>query len=584
MDWLDAGVQKIDGQRDHERHPLPHREVAPAALLPMTAVVQRHRTAMTRTMLSRPMALAFEDGVLTETCSVLDYGCGRGGDVDRLCQLGLIASGWDPNHRPDADLAPADVVNLGYVINVIEDEAERSEALRQAWSLARSALVVAARPAWEGRDVRGRPHYDGILTAKDTFQKFFEQEELRSYIEATLGTRSVAAAPGVFYVFRDEMTAQAILARRTRCSTDGVGRVADLLYELHRDRLSVLQGFVDARRRLPERGELGIDAETELVETFGSVRAAFALIRRATGSTRWSDVDMGRPSRAERLFDQHRAVLEPLIAFVEERGRLPRPAEMTSASDIADAFGSVRAAFSIVRRVTGGERWKLIEERARRNFLVYLALAAFGGRPRFSDLPADLQLDTRDLFGTYKNAVVEADRLLYGAGNIEAVDHAARTAPVGKLTPEALYVHVAALEELPPLLRVYEGCGQALAGTIDEATIVKLHRQKPQVSYLSYPTFDREPHPALSTVLVARLGALNLTYRDFRESENPPILHRKDTFVAASYSGRDMFARLTAKEEASGLLSSNSIGTLRGWEETLAASGLRLRGHRLVRR
>jgi hypothetical protein len=527
------------------------------------------------------MALAFEDGLLTETCSVLDYGCGRGGDVDRLRRLGLAANGWDPIHCPDAALVPADVVNLGYVINVIEDQSERREALRKAWSLARSALVVAARPAWEARDVRGRPHRDGILTAKNTFQKFYEQDELRAYIEATLGTRSVAAAPGIFYVFRENAAAQAVLARLTRRSTKGVGRSADVLYELHRERLSVLQAVVEAERRLPKPGELEVDAETELLETFGSLRAAFAVIRRATGPSRWTDIDAGRPSAAERRFDQHRALLEPLIAFVEERGRLPRPEEFASAAELVEALGSVRVAFSVVRRVTGAERWKLVEDRARRNFLVYLALAAFGGRPRFSDLPDDLQLDVRDLFGTYKNAVAEADRLLYDAGNLEAIDKAARSAPVGKLTSEALYVHISALDELPPLLRVYEGCGQALAGTVVEATIVKLHREKPQVSYLSYPTFDRDPHPALATVLVARLGALKLTYRDFRESENPPILHRKEAFVSSNYSGRDKFARLTAQEERLDLLSSPSIGTRNGWHEALRGAAVELRGHRL---
>lgn len=549
----------------------------------MTAVVQRHRTAMSRTMLSRPVALAFEDGVLSEGSSVLDYGCGRGGDVDRLGQLGLTANGWDPNHRPQTPLVEADVVNLGYVINVIENQAERREALRKAWSLARRALVVAARPAWEAREVRGRPHGDGILTAKDTFQKFYEQDELRAYVEATLGQRSVAAAPGIFYVFRDESTAQAVLARRTRRGRTGIGRVADLLYELHRDQLSVLEAFVKRERRLPTAGELDPEAEAELVERLGSVRAAFALIRRSTGGGRWTDVDTGRPSQAERRFEQHRQLLETLVDFVEDRGRLPRSEEVETTEDLTRTFGSIRSAFSVVRRATGPERWKLVEERARRNFLVYLALAAFAGRPRFTELPEDLQLDVRDLFGNYKNAVAEADRLLYGAGNLEAVDHAARTAGVGKLTPEALYVHVSALDDLPPLLRVYEGCGQALAGTVEDATVVKLHREKPQVSYLSYPTFDRDPHPALSTVVVARLQALKLTYRDFRESDNPPILHRKETFVGPGYRDREKFERLTEQEERYELLSSPRIGTRTGWEEALHDRGLKLRGHRVVR-
>src|SRR5687767_2809350 len=110
----------------------------------MAVVVQRHRTAMARTSLSRPMAVAYEDGVISAEKSVFDYGCGRGGDLRQLRQLGITAAGWDPSHQPDAPMRPADVVNLGFVINVIEDVHERGEVLRRAWSLAAQALVVAA--------------------------------------------------------------------------------------------------------------------------------------------------------------------------------------------------------------------------------------------------------------------------------------------------------------------------------------------------------------------------------------------------------------------------------------------------------
>jgi hypothetical protein len=537
---------------------------------------------MTRTMLSRPMSLAYDDGVVSGDTSVFDYGCGRGGDVRNLRQLGIEAIGWDPSHQPEVPLAPADVVNLGYVINVIENQSERKETLRRAWSLADQVLVIAARPAWEARDVQGRTHGDGVLTAKNTFQKFYEQEELRGYVESMLGERAIAAAPGVFYVFRDQQRAQAVLARRARRSVgDRVGRITDVLYELHRDRLAVLQGYIDRERRLPRPGELDSDVESALVEELGSVRAAFALIRRATGPTRWTDVDTGRPSQSEQRFDQHRHLLEPLIAFVEDRGRLPRPDELEATSKIEACFGSIRSAFSVVRRVTGGDRWVIVEDRSRRNLLVYLALAAFGGRARFGNLPEELQFDVHDLFGSYKNAIDEADRLLYGAGDLAAIDRAVRSAKVGKLTSEAFYVHVSALEELPPLLRVYEGCGQALSGTVEDATIVKLHREKAQVSYLSYPSFDRDPHPALSTVVVARLGSLKLTFRDFRQSDNPPILHRKETFVGSSYRGRGKFARLTAQEEKHDLLSSPTIGTRLGWEDAIAKKSLELRGHQL---
>jgi DNA phosphorothioation-associated putative methyltransferase len=158
------------------------------------------------------------------------------------------------------------------------------------------------------------------------------------------------------------------------------------------------------------------------------------------------------------------------------------------------------------------------------------------------DLPADLQHDARDFFGSYRAACEQADLLLASAGDPQARSAALKECPVGKLTPEALYLDVGEVGLAPPVIRVYEGCGRVLAGTVADANVVKLHRIKSQVSYLSYPEFDRNPHPALATSVVSRLARLDVTYRDFRDSANPPILHRKETFVGCDYPGRGKFA------------------------------------------
>jgi DNA phosphorothioation-associated putative methyltransferase len=483
--------------------------------------IQRHRTAIARPDLSKPIALALADGVLTTGSSFFDYGCGRGHDIARLQALGYDANGWDPGHRPAAEIHPADVVNLGYVVNVIEDVEERARALRTAWALTRKALVVAARPDWEARTVAGRRHGDGILTTRGTFQKFFTQDALQAWIKSELHADCIAAAPGIFYVFRDDSQAQALLASRTRRRSTAVRlpKARQARYDANREVMDEIYGFVVDRGRLPDLWELSNSGADRLTVTALSIKQAAAVIREVIGSGEWDrDLDAAR-------------------------------------------------------------------ERAEQDILVYLALAAFSKRPKASQLPRDLGLDIKAFFGSYSRACERADQLLHGLADQGAINAACAQSKVGKTTPEALYVHHTALQQLSPLLRVYEGCARILIGSVADANIIKLSRVGAKVSYLSYPDFDPDPHPALAISLRADLRRLDVKYTDFRKSANPPILHRKDTFVTDDYPLYDKFVRLTRQEERAGLLdASSSIGTQEGWQARLEEAGYRLHGHRLVRK
>jgi hypothetical protein len=139
----------------------------------------------------------------------------------------------------------------------------------------------------------------------------------------------------------------------------------------------------------------------------------------------------------------------PLAAFVTARGRLPEASELEMAPQIHEVMGSLRHAFAIIQRVTGADQWNRIRETRVQDLLIYLALARFDGRPRFSDLPRVLQLDVRALFSSYRRACTLADDLLFSTGNLQAIDAACRTAGVGKLTPDALYIHTSALSQTP---------------------------------------------------------------------------------------------------------------------------------------
>jgi DNA phosphorothioation-associated putative methyltransferase len=201
-----------------------------------------------------------------------------------------------------------------------------------------------------------------------------------------------------------------------------------------------------------------------------------------------------------------------------------------------------------------------------------------------SALPAGLQRDIRAFFGSYSNGCRRADERLFRAGDADVVNDACRRSTVGKLLPNALYVHRTALEALDPLLRVYEGCARAYLGEIEGANLIKLHRQSGKVSYLVYPDFDADPHPALLRSIKLDLRTREIESTDYAASPNPPVLHRKDAFLLPDDLRRSKFARLTAQEERAGLLDDTAtIGTRAGWSERLRERGYVLRGHRLVR-
>jgi DNA phosphorothioation-associated putative methyltransferase len=283
-------------------------------------------------------------------------------------------------------------------------------------------------------------------------------------------------------------------------------------------------------------------------------------------------------------FEQHKQLLQPLMDFVAARGRLPADDELANVSALRDVFGTIKRAFRVIQRATEARQWDEIAAGRAQDILIYLALSRFDGRPSFSRLPRELQLDIKGFFSSYASACGAADKLLFSVGDINVVNESCTSAPIGKLTQEALYVHESAIERLPPVLRVFEGCARGYIGRVEGANIIKLNRHEPKISYLSYPDFFVDPHPALASSLSVHLQTFRLKTRDYSGYRNPPILHRKETFLSADDPHFAKFARFTRIEEKHGLYEDVSrIGTREGWNVVLKAKGLRLKGHRVVR-
>ncbi|MEB3336589.1 MAG: DNA phosphorothioation-associated putative methyltransferase, partial [Leptolyngbyaceae bacterium] len=422
------------------------------------------------------------------------------------------SSGWDPYYSPGTDLISADVVNLGYIINVIEDPAERRESLLKAWELTQKVLIVAAQVLIEDR-LRGIVTYgDGVITRRNTFQKNYEQEELKVYIDQVLGVEAIPVALGIYFVFRDPAQAENFRASRYRSRT-----------------------------------------------TTPRVKASV------------------------RRFEEYKELLAPLMAFVTERGRLPTGDEIPAFLTLQEQFGSLRKAFQLVLQVTNAQEWDAIAEKRRQDLLVYLALSHFSRRPKLREFIPTVQNDIKSLFGGYPQACAAADLMLLSVGNLEVMGNRCQSSPIGKELSNSLWVHVSAIEALDPLLRLYEGCASRTIGRPEEANVIKFHLRQPKISYLVYPNFDSDPHPALQTSMQIDLRDLHVSYRDYDTDDNPPVLHQKELLVMPDYSLYEKFAKLSRQEADWGLLEDwKRISDRRGWQQCLENHCAELQGHRVI--
>lgn len=396
---------------------------------------------MVRHDLSQPMALLVRHGLVKPGVRVFDYGCGQGDDLRILAAAGVEAAGWDPHFQLDAPRTPAPAVNLGFVLNVIEDPAERREALTSAWALTERVLAVATMIVGQVPVGRLRPHGDGYLTSRGTFQKYFQHAELRALIAQTLSVNAVAVAPGIFFVFRaPEDEQEFLLNRRTgRRASTAAYRVA----------------------REPRRARTA------------------------------------RPALPDRI---PRAIAE-LAAFVRQRGRTPQADELDTgvleelAEQKVSLARAVQACFEVA--LTAEELEAAAAER-KEDLLVHEALGLLNRSVSVSRPSAAMVRDIRTHFGSQKELSTHATRYLHALADEARVREAMRAAVaagVGVLDHrERLMVDSSRVDDLPGVLRCYFGCATFLSGEPEGRFLLRIDPTRKRVGM--WPLVDPQaPFP-----------------------------------------------------------------------------------------
>lgn len=434
----------------------------------------RHLTALVRYNFSAPVQTLARYGFLDGRFSLFDYGCGRGDDLRGLRENGLNVAGWDPYYAPDQPLQTADLVNLGFVINVIEDHDERLEALIRAWSLAERLLVVAVMLANQN-DPRGQQFRDGVLTQRGTFQKYYTQAEIKAFIAAALDQEPIPVAPGVLYVFRDPEAEQRFLLDRCRSRPH--------------------------RLTLPAR-------------------------ERPTRPQR---------DRAAERYARYQQPLAQLWSRYLSLGRRPDPSEIADPLPLIEGFGALNRALRFLE--AHQDPAELAQARRARiaDLEVYFALTRFERRKPYTHLERGLQRDIKALFGDYATAQTAASERLFQIADPNALAEACRFAAehgLGWLEPgRSLQLHVSLVEQLPSLLRIYVGCAAALYGDYRNADLVKIHIASGKVSLLRYADFDHQPLPRMIERVKIKLREQNIDYFAYGDRYEPPFLYHKSRYI-----------------------------------------------------
>jgi len=465
--------------------------------------IERHKTAISRSELSKPVKALLDYGLLEKTHRFLDYGCGLGDDVRGLAELGYQVTGWDPYYRPDAATTEADIVNLGFVVNVIEDPAERVETVQRAWNCTGKLLVVST--LMTGREChysQVQPYSDGLLTNRNTFQKHYEPSEFRSFVEDALGAEVVPIAPDVCFVFRRLEDQQDFVARRSKRSID---------WEQISQRLRFLQA------RTPRLS----------------------------------------------LYERHRDLLDDYWHTMLEFGRPSRSDEYERYAEIRSACGSGGKAAQLFVQKYGDEPLEEARERRKEDLLVYLSGGEFQKRRAgFNRLSPRLRADVKGFFGNYAAACNEARELLFTAGDPGELELAVEDLDFGWLdSGEGHFtIHSSLLDRLPPLLRIYVECGARLFGDPRQADLIKLHLCSKKLTFLHYEDFSL-PLPVLDTRIKIDLRRLFVNVIDHTTGPEHQILFFKERFLAPDHPELPKFQafskRLRKLGIHEGLLGSN---------------------------
>lgn len=436
--------------------------------------VERHKTAINRHQLSKPMSILAKHEYLNGEYSIFDYGCGKGDDVRELEAHGLNVSKYDPHHYPDESKIISDIVNLGFVLNVIEDRNERDKTLQDAWILSKKLLIVSVMIAGESTLQKFTPYKDGVITKTNTFQKYYAQSEMRYYIETILNEQAIPVGQGVFLIFKDKIEEQNFLVKRQYINRDWQQK------------------------------------------TIREIQSNPVKIKKS-------------------IFEKHIELFSHYWETTLKLGRIPTNNEFEYSDQIRRIVGSHLKAHKFLINIFGENIFNESVEKRRNDLLVYFALGLFEKRRPQTHMPESLKRDIKAFFNTYTSAIESAKNILFSLSNTNVIQEACTNAynilKCGLMEEGHSYTfHKKYIGDLPPELRIYIGCATQLYGDLEDIHLIKSHITSGKVSLMGYDDWNKK-EPLLLERIKIKLREQDVDFFDYIGRYKPTPLLNKEKFL-----------------------------------------------------
>jgi DNA phosphorothioation-associated putative methyltransferase len=323
------------------------------------------------------------------------------------------------------------------------------------------------------------------LTSRNTFQRFFSQGELQTFIEGVLDEQAFPVAPGIYIVFRDRYLEQRFLSSRQMDPT----RARRLLAARQRTR-------PELTLRRQQRAELDVTRGAALAELW------------------------------------HACV---------ELGRLPDSDEYPQSEALIALFGSWKRALSRMRSSNDPVLLERAGAARMEELRLYFALQAFERRRNRTIIDPRLKRDIRTFFGSLTTAELEGLQLLKRSADpaqIQAACEAAAAEGLGWLDRDhSLQMHTSMVRQLPPVLRAYLGCATSLYGDVSSTDVIKIHIQSGKVSLMKFDDFEGSAIPRMIERVKIKLREQDLDYFEYGGQYPPTPLYFKSRYINEEFVG-----------------------------------------------